>query len=160
MSLRKDSLSWAFIALGLAVVGVTAYFVMVPQLRPQLTLRLGDGVFDAIVVRPNQNETHDMNAQPLRQNQAVIQIYDTDGLWSIDVKKRTTATDILWLDNNKKVVYIVKHASGESTPETTFRPMESARYVIELANGTVESKSMHIGATAFFDESLLEKNKK
>jgi uncharacterized membrane protein (UPF0127 family) len=158
MSLRKDRLSWAFIGLGLAVVGVTAYFALMPQLRPQLTLRLGDGVFDASVIRPSQNETYDFNKQQLHDNQAVLRIYDSNGLWSVDVKKRTAVYDIIWLNESKKVIHIVKHASGDSKPETTFRPMESARYVLELAGGTVESKSMHIGGTAFFDESLLGAN--
>ncbi|HEX7484478.1 MAG TPA: DUF192 domain-containing protein [Candidatus Saccharimonadales bacterium] len=159
MSLRKDSLSWAFIGLGLAVIGVTAYFVLMPQIRPQLTVRLGDGVFDAIVVRSAQNETYDVNKHSLRQNQAILRIHDSSALWSVDVKKRTAVFDLVWLNDAKKVVYIVKHASGDSVPETTFRPTESARYVIEFSGGTVESKSIHIGGTAFFDESLLKENK-
>lgn len=159
MSLQKDRLSWAFIGLGLAVIGVTAYFVLLPQLRPQLTLRLGDGVFDAIVVRPSHNETYDLSVHHLRENQAVLHIYDNNGLWPVDAKNRTTAFDIIWLNDAKKVIHIVKHASGESKPETTFRPMESARYVIELAEGTVERKSMHIGGTAFFDETLVGAHK-
>lgn len=159
MSLRKDRLSWAFIGLGLAVVGVTAYFALMPHLRPQLQLRLGDGVYDAIVLHPARSETYDVNKYGLRQNQAILHIYDVDGIWPVDVKKRTVATDIVWLDSSKKVVYIVKHASGDSKPETTFRPTEFARYVVELSNGTVESKAMHIGGTAFFDESLLGVNK-
>ena len=160
MSLRRDRLSWAFIGLGMAVIGVTAYFVLMPQLRPQLTLRLGDGVFDTIVVRSARNETYDVNKYPLRQNQAILHIYDSSALWSVDVKKRTAVFDIVWLDDAKKVIHIVKHASGDSVPETTFRPAEPARYVIELTGGMVESKSMHIGGTAYFDESLLEANKK
>ena len=159
MSLRKDRLSWAFIGLGLTVVGVTAYFALMPHLRPQLQLRLGDGVYDAIVVRPSRNEAYDLNKYGLRQNQAVLYIHDVDGIWPVDVKKRTIATDIVWLDSSKKVVYIVKHASADSKPDTTFRPTESARYVLELMDGTVENKAMNIGATAFFDESLLGANK-
>ena len=159
MSLRKDRLSWAFIGLGLAVVGVTAYFVLMPQLRPQLTLRLGDGVFSAVVLKTGQEKTYDLNKKALHDNQAVLHVYDYDGRWAVDVKKRTAIFDIIWLDSNKKVVYIVKHASGDSKPETTFRPAESARYIVEFPGGTVESKSMHIGGTAFFDEAELGANK-
>ena len=159
MSLRKDRLSWAFIGLGLAVVGVTAYFALMPHLRPQLQLRLGDGVYDALVVHPGRSETYDLSRHELRQNQAVLRIYDTDGMWPVDVKKRMVATDIVWLDSTKKVVYIVKHASGESKPDTTFRPTEAARYIVELSDGAVENKAMRIGGTAYFDESLLGVNK-
>lgn len=156
MSLRKDRLSWAFIGLGLAVVGVTAFFALMPHLHPQLTVRLGDGVFDAIVVRPSRNETFDLSKRELRPTQAVLHIYDTNSLWAVDVKRRVAAFDLVWLDENKKVVHIVKHASRDSEPETTFRPVKEARYVIELADGIVDSKSMHIGGVASFDESLLE----
>jgi uncharacterized membrane protein (UPF0127 family) len=157
MSLRKDRLSWAFIGLGLAVVGVTAFFALAPHMRPQLTVRLGDGVFDAVVIRPDRNETFDLNKRELRQTQAVLRIYDSSSLWAVDVKRRVAAFDLVWLDDNKKVVHIVKHASRDSKPDTTFRPVEQARYVLELAEGSVDSKAMRIGGTAYFDESLLEK---
>jgi uncharacterized membrane protein (UPF0127 family) len=157
MSLRKDRLSWAFIGLGLAVVGVTAFFALAPHMRPQLTVRLGDGVFDAIVIRPGRNETFDLNKRELRQTQAVLRIYDSNSLWAVDVKRRVAAFDLVWLDNNKKVVHIVKHASRDSKPDTTFQPVEQARYVLEFADGIVDSKAMRIGGTAYFDESLLEK---
>jgi uncharacterized membrane protein (UPF0127 family) len=114
-------------------------------------------VFDAVVIRPGRNETFDLNKRELRQTQAVLRIYDSNSLWAVDVKRRVAAFDLVWLDNNKKVVHIVKHASRDSKPDTTFQPVEQARYVLEFADGIVDSKAMRIGGTAYFDESLLEK---
>jgi uncharacterized membrane protein (UPF0127 family) len=64
--------------------------------------------------------------------------------------------DIIWLDKDKKVVYIVKNAPPESYPYEHFEPKEEARYVLEVAAGTVEDKKIMIDAPATFDENNLE----
>ena len=64
--------------------------------------------------------------------------------------------DIVWLDKDKKIVYIVKNAPPESYPYETFVPKQDARYVLELPAGTVGPKSIVIGKEAAFDENTLE----
>ena len=64
--------------------------------------------------------------------------------------------DIIWLDKDKKVVYIVKNAPPESYPYEQFEPKEEVRYVLEVAAGTVQQKKITIGAVAQFDENNLE----
>ncbi len=64
--------------------------------------------------------------------------------------------DIVWLDKDKKVVYIVKNAPPESYPYENFTPKQDARYVLELPAGTVSKKSIAIGKEAMFDENAIE----
>lgn len=153
MSLRKERLSWIFIGALLAAVGVTAYFVLLPQLQPHLTVRLGDGIFNARVITPKEYAKNGIqHANQLRADKAILHIYDSDGLWSIEMKNRHDPFDLVWLDGEKKVIHIVKNASTESDPATLFSPRVNARYMIEMRGGIVDSKAIHIDQEAYFDE--------
>ena len=117
MSLRKERLSWIFIGGLLAAVGATAYFVLLPQLQPHLTLRLGDGVFNARFISPTEYAKNgNQSIDELRQGKAVLRMYNDEGQWSMEMKDRQKPFDLVWLDGNKKVVHIVKNASAESSP--------------------------------------------
>jgi uncharacterized membrane protein (UPF0127 family) len=120
-------------------------------------LRIGDGIFNAQVISA---QAYAKNGMPyidqLREDKAVLHIYSVDAPWPIDMKQRKAQFDIVWLNNQKKVVYIVKNASAESVPDTTFAPKENARYMIELRAGTVDSKTINIEDEAFFDEGNIQ----
>lgn len=153
MSLRKERLSWVFIGILLAAVIATAYFVVWPRLQPHLTLRIGDGVFNARVISAEEYAKNGMpDTEQLSADNAVLHVYSSDGLWSIDMKQRHSFFDVVWLNKEKKVVHIVKNASADSVPDTTFSPKQDARYMIELRGGTVDAKAIGIDDEAFFDE--------
>lgn len=157
MSQRRERLSWLLIGLLLVAVALTAYYIVWPRLQPHTTLRVGDGVFTARVYMPGTIQQADMATQPqLRNDKAIVYVYDQDGLWTIDVQERDAQFDILWLDAQKKIVHIVKNASFESLPGTTFRPSAKARYMIELRGGTVDDRAIKIDSTAYFDEDNLQ----
>lgn len=157
MSRRKDFLSWGLIVLGLALIISAALYVLWPQLQPHATVRIGDGVFMARVAKtPEERQKGLSGTGNLRENQAMLFVYDTDDKWSIWMKDMNYPIDILWLDQNKKVVYIVKNAPPESYPYESFVSKDKARYVLELPAGTVVKKSIIIGMEAAFDENHLE----
>ena len=157
MSRRKDIFSWGLIVLVLALIGAAAVYVLWPQLQPHATVRISDGVFAAKVVRtPSEREKGLSGTNDLRQDQAMLFVYDKDNEWPIWMKDMNYPIDIVWLDKDKKVVYIVKNAPPESYPYETFIPKQEARYVLELPAGTVGKKSIIIGTEAAFDENTLE----
>jgi uncharacterized membrane protein (UPF0127 family) len=71
------------------------------------------------------------------------------------MKDRRGSYDVVWLDNSKKIVYIVKNASSESVP-TKFVPNERARYIIEMPAGSVDAKAINVDKKAYFDESNIK----
>jgi hypothetical protein len=150
-------MSWGLIALVLLLVGVAAIYVLWPQLQPHATVRLGDGVFTAKVAdTPEKREKGLSGTLQLRQDEALLFVYDTDDKWSIWMKDMNYAIDIVWLDKDKKVVYIVKNATPESYPYETFTSKQDARYIVELPAGTVGTKNINIGGQAAFDENNLQ----
>ena len=157
MSLRKERMSWIFIGVLLAAVIATAYFVVWPRLQPHLVVRLGDGVFNARVITAKEYANSGMpHVDKLREGKAVLHMHNSDALWSIDMRQRQALFDVIWLDSQKRVEYIVKNASADSVPDTTFSPKDSARYIVELRGGTVDTKAINIGDEAFFDENNIQ----
>jgi uncharacterized membrane protein (UPF0127 family) len=157
MSRKKDVMSWGLIALVLLAVGATALYVLWPQLQQHTTLHLGDGVFTARVAKTQVERDLGLGGtHNLRQDQVMLFIYDSDDKWPRAMKDMNYPIDIVWLDKDKKVVYIVKNAPPESYPYEDFTPKQKARYVVELSAGTVAQKAITIGDGASFDENNLQ----
>lgn len=157
MSRRKDALSWMLIVFVLGLIGVAAYYVFLPQLQPHVTVRLGDGVFKARVAKTDEEREKGLSGtRSLASNQAMLFVYDHDDKWPMWMKDMQYPLDILWLDKDKKVVYIVKNAPPESYPYERFVPKEEARYVLEVPAGTVSQKKILLQQAAVFDENNLE----
>lgn len=158
MSVRKDVWSWGIVAVVLVLIGAAAFWVFWPQLsQPHTKLRLGDGVFQARVADTQSEREKGLSGTTyLGQDQALLFIYERDDKWSIWMKDMNYPIDIVWLDKNKKVVYIVKNAKPESYPGESFSPNDAARYIVEMAGGTVDRKTINIGDSAVFDETQLE----
>lgn len=115
------------------------------------TLRLGGGVFTARFADTREERIQGLSGtESLPADEALIFVYDRDDIWKIWMKDMRYAIDIVWLDESKTIVDIVEDATPESYP-TEFAPDRDARYVIELASGTVKERSIRVGQTAEFD---------
>ena len=157
MSLRKDRLTWLVVGLVIVAVAAAAYFVVFPYMQRQTTLHIGDGVFKAYISdSAHMHQSEPKNMHELPENKAVITVYPYDAAWEIDMRDRTTQFDVVWLNKDKKVVYIVKNASSASEPNALFTPNEPARYIVELRGGMVERKAVTINSVATFDETEAE----
>jgi uncharacterized protein len=157
MNKRKSAWSWIAVVLVLLLVGSAALYAMWPQLQPHVNVHIGDGVFATRVAKTEtEREKGLSDTRELRNDQAMLLIFDRDDKWSIWMKDMNYPIDIVWLDKDKKVVYIVKNAPPESYPYEKFVPKQDARYVLELLAGTVGKKAINIGSQAAFDENHLE----
>ncbi|HTJ73449.1 MAG TPA: DUF192 domain-containing protein [Verrucomicrobiae bacterium] len=157
MSRRKDALSWGLIALVLLLVGAATVYILWPQLQPHTTLHLGDGVYTARVAKTQADREKGLSGtSSLGEDQAMILAYDTDGKWPVSMKGIKYSIDIIWLDKDKKVIYIVKNARPESYPYETYAPKDDARYVVEVVAGTTGRKAITINDAAEFDLNNIE----
>lgn len=152
MSLRSDNMTWALIALLLLTVGAAALYVISPQLRPNTTLRLGDGVFAADIINQTKGAMRPLSeSRYLQENQALLVIHGSDDKWPISTKGLENSFDVVWLDHEKKVVYIVKNIHSDGVSAAEYKPKDNARYTVELPVGTVAKKAIVIGSVAVFD---------
>lgn len=123
MSRRRGMLSWGLIILVLALVAGAAYYVFLPELQPHTTIHLGDGVFLAQVANTDAKRQQGLSGtQGLRDDQALLFVYNSDGQWPIQAQNINYPIDIVWLDKDKKVVYIVKNVPPDSYSYDQFTP--------------------------------------
>ena len=153
MSVKKDSYAWVWVALVSIAVVATIVLVIVAMTRPKLTLRLGDGVFTASVAATDETRQKGLSGvKELPKDRAMLFVFPlsrTYGIWMKDMK---IPIDVVWLDDDRKVIHIVHDMQPDSYP-TIYRPKLPARYVIELPAGTAKERSIRVGTVANFDET-------
>lgn len=157
MNLVKKFITW-FIVLG--VIGVVVWQAVVfitAQSRPHTDVTLKGIVFQARVAADAASREKGLSGtKSLGKTDAMLFVFDKDDTWSMWMKDMLIPIDIVWLDANKKVVYIVKRADPSSYPYTTYQSTKPARYILELPAGTVDAKIIKFGDTAIFDLSSIQ----
>lgn len=151
---HKSAINLAIIGLVLIGIALAASAVIPRLLTPPSNLYLGDGIFKTELALNNVERTTGLSRHSsLGTSEAMLFAFPSLDKWKITIKDMKFPIDIVWLDQFKKVVYIVKDASTETSLTDTFEPKSDAKYVIEFAAGTVDSKAINIGRTAVFELS-------
>lgn len=154
--MRKDVGMKIIVAAVLLAVIVTAYVVILPSLSTT-NLRLGDGIFQArVAANENDREKGLSGVTDFASNKALLMAFTSPSKWGIWMKDMKVPIDIVWLDSDKKVIYIVKGALPSESTNVTHEPKADALYVVELPAGTVDSKAINIGDTADFQLNLAD----
>ena len=120
-------------------------------------LTIAGSSFDMRVVSSNPQREKGLSGTPkLDKTDGMLFVFENDDTWGIWMKDMLIPIDIVWLNSEKKVVYMVKDADPSSYPHTTYRPARKARYVAEFQAGTIERRNIQIGDQAAFDLSDIE----
>lgn len=151
MSKRRD-IGVTLIVGGVVIAVVaTALLLILPNLQNSTTLWLGDGIFQARVAKTSDERATGLsNVTNLDSNQALLMVFPSEGKWQIWMKDMKIPIDIVWLDKDKKVIYIVKNASPDDSTSVVFAPKSDALYVVELPAGSVASKAITVTRSAVF----------
>ena len=152
LSERKDQGMWALVIGILIIVAVSFMYIILPNLPTSTTdLRIGDGIFKARIASNDNARTAGLSGETsLAADRALLMAFPTDGKWGIWMKDMKIPVDIVWLDSNKKVIYIIKNASPADSTSVTYTPKSLAKYVIEFPAGTVDGKAINMGSVATF----------
>lgn len=149
--LRKHNLTGLLIAAALAVVVGAATILTLTFSQPRAMVRLGDGVFNArVATSATELQKGLSGTSQLAPSQAMLLVFGSDEKWSIWMKDMNYPIDIVWLDANKTVVHVAKDIGPDSYPQS-FQPNKPARYVVELAAGTVDQRGIVPNMVASFD---------
>jgi uncharacterized membrane protein (UPF0127 family) len=155
MSKLKDKSSLFIVAGLLVIIIVTAIFVILPMFQPSVTVRLGDGVFTARVANTTtQREKGLSDVMEFSGSQALLMVFASNGQWKIWMKDMKIPIDIVWLDQSKKVIYIIPSASPDGGTDTIYTPPSDARFVMELPAGVVATQHIRLGLKATFDVNM------
>ncbi|MDB5179649.1 MAG: hypothetical protein JWN12_281 [Candidatus Saccharibacteria bacterium] len=124
---------------------------MLRNFQPLTEVRLGSGVFSTRVAATDAARIRGLSGvDHLDANSGLLMIFQSDDKWDIWMKDMKIPLDIIWMNNDKKVIYIVTNASPDLGTSKTFKPEVPARYVLEIPAGTVKSAGIKIDTTATF----------
>jgi len=125
---------------------------MAVNFQPTTQLRLNSNVFSVQVAKTEAEREKGLSGvEKLNPNTGLLMVFSTDGEWGIWMKGMKVPIDILWLNKDKKVIYIVTDATPELSTDKTFVPKSPARYVLEVAAGTVKNSGIKINDVASFE---------
>ncbi len=150
---RMGDVGLAVIIIGvIAIVLSAAVIIFSANVQSRIPLNIGDGVFTAKLANtPSLRAGAVSGVTDLSNNQALIMAYPSDSKWTVSVSDIKTSMDIVWIDSNKKIVYIVTNASPDNTMSSVFAPKSDARYVVILPAGSTDNLNIKSGRSAVFD---------
>ena len=83
-----------------------------------------------------------MFRQELEQDKAMLFVFEREGVYSFHMRNVNFPLDIVWLNENKEIVFIKTNALSE---EENIIPDKKAKYVLEFSAGIIESLGAGIG---------------
>jgi uncharacterized membrane protein (UPF0127 family) len=87
----------------------------------------------------------------LAQDSGMLFVFDKPDTWQMWMKDMHFSLDMLWLDQNMKVIYVKEHATPESYPEA-YGPRIPATYVLEVKDGFVKENNITEGSQFKFTQ--------
>lgn len=141
------------LAIGLVMILIGLIVMYGLQNFQQTTqVRLGSGVYALRLADTEDERVLGLSGtEKLTPNGGLLMVYDSSDQHGIWMKDMNYPLDIVWLDENKEVVYVIEDAQPENPVETVYQPQKPALYVIELPAGSAATNAIKIGDVAEFN---------
>lgn len=138
-----------YIILGALILFIVLVFVFVdPKTDSSIqkaTLNLPEKEISLIVADTDETRTRGLSGKrSLPRDSAMLFVFPELGEHGIWMKDMNFSIDIIWLDQEKKIVHIEERISPETYPEI-FYSKKKAMYVIETIAGFVAKNGLKIG---------------
>ena len=89
----------------------------------------------------------------LKEDEGMLFVFEKGGKHPFWMKDMNFGIDIIWISEDKKVIYIKKNALPESYPEIygLDASMENAKYVLEVVSGFSDKNNLKEGDSVDFE---------
>lgn len=81
-----------------------------------------------------------MNKDYLAESRGMLFIFDKEDIYSFWMKNVLIPLDIVWINQDKEVVYVYKNAQPCTEECESIKPDKKARYVLEVNAGQADFK--------------------
>lgn len=117
-----------------------------------LRICLKNKCFDVEIVRTEEEKkTGLMNREHLDPDDGMLFLFENKGVYNFWMKNTLIPLDIIWIDENKKVVFIKENAMPCNFEDCeVFYPNQKAKYVLEINGGLAEKYGIKVGDIADF----------
>ncbi|KKR31903.1 MAG: hypothetical protein UT65_C0014G0002 [Parcubacteria group bacterium GW2011_GWF2_39_8b] len=128
----------------------TVIFGFIYGNKTQSQIILNGKIFQAEVVRSQSELGRGLSGHKgLSDNEGMLFIFDKPDNYGFWMKDMRFPIDIIWLDQNFKVVHVEKSVATSTYPKV-FYPSGPATYVLEVNSGISDSINLQIGDEAKF----------
>lgn len=108
------------------------------------SVEVGDTIFNVNVVDTDTERTQGLSGrESLAEDEGMLFVFEKSDIYPFWMKDMRFPIDIMWIDENLKVVYIKENATPQSFPEI-FTPNIFALYVLEVNSGMVVEEKIKI----------------
>jgi uncharacterized membrane protein (UPF0127 family) len=108
-------------------------------------ITIGNSQLNLLIAQTEEERNQGLSGRTsLAQNEAMLFIFDTIGYYGFWMKDMHFAIDMIWLDQNFKVVSIQPNVTPESYP-TVYQPTAPALYVLETNAGFAAQHNIQYG---------------
>lgn len=137
---------WIVISFAVFVVAISFWWIS----NQKFEVVINNRVFNVEVADTKAGRERGLSGhKPLLENGGMFFIFpksDKHGFW---MKDMTFPIDIIWIDENFKVVHIEKSVSPETYPKV-FYPDSPAMYVLEVSDGQASALGLRVGDHVVF----------
>lgn len=121
------------------------YFFIFSQDKKQA--RINNSTIEIEVADTSEERSKGLSGrESLSKNRGLLFIYPEPDFYGIWMKDMKFSIDVIWFDENYRVIDIVQGVRPESFPKT-FKPPAPAKYVLEVNAGFTSEYEIKIGDT-------------
>jgi uncharacterized membrane protein (UPF0127 family) len=139
--------NFSLLSLGLIAI-VAAIYILIPpiiQHNKVVNLQINERVIKAEVVDTPETQNLGLSyREKLDKDSGMLFIFDHSDRYGFWMKDMNFSIDIVWIDENFKIVGVEKTVAPETFPNV-FYPQELVKYVLELPSGYVDQYHIAIG---------------
>jgi len=105
----------------------------------------GDTIFADLAKNEEDRMRGLMFRKTLNEDQGMLFVFVSEGLYSFWMKNMNFAIDILWLDRQRRIVHLEREVPPcEKEPCPSYAPALPAKYVLELKAGSIEKRKLKL----------------
>lgn len=113
-------------------------------------IKIGDAIINAELADKPAKQIKGLSGRnEIKKNSGILFIYNKPGFYSIWMKDMKFPVDIVWIDENKKIIGIENEVKPESFPKS-FKPPSPAKYALETNSGFAEKYGIEAGKMVDF----------
>ena len=117
----------------------------------EVVVKIGEKTFWVLVADTLEKRALGLSGrEKLPSEHGMLFAFGKLGDYPFWMKDMNFAIDILWINENEKIVHILEYIAPETYPEAFTSPKE-ALYVLELPEGTVEQADIKLGDKVVWD---------
>jgi len=148
--LKLPRLAYMAFIFGLVILVVGVLALLITSQPTKTTLTINQNHYQLTIARTTAQLEQGLGGRPsLPADQGMLFEFNKTAQWCFWMKDMHFPIDMIWLNQNKQVVYI-KPDALPSSYTAKFCPTQSAKYVIELKAGTAQADQLRINSKLRF----------